>query len=205
MEGLVNGYYRFSVWTMRLAFLNVCWILFSALGLFVLGFMPATAAMFAIVRKWVRGEEDVPIFRSYWKAFKAEFVKANAAGLVLFVIGYMLILEFNILRGQDSFIYLVVSYTVLASLILYVAVFIYFFPILVHFRLKWVDYFKWPFIISFTHPVLTLFIMAVLWGVYYITWISIPALFFFFGGSVTALFIMWAVSKSFPKYEYHEA
>ncbi|MBD1222396.1 DUF624 domain-containing protein [Virgibacillus halodenitrificans] len=205
MESFVNGYYRFSVWAMRLAYLNVCWILFSVLGLFILGFMPSTAAMFSIVRKWVNGEEDIPILQTYWKVYKTEFVKTNKAGLLLFGIGYLLVLEFNILRGQDSFLYLFVSYTVLASLLLYVVVFIYFFPIFVHFKLKLLDYFKWPFIISFSHPVLSLFIISVLWIVYYITWISIPALFFFFGGSATALFIMWAVSRSFPKYEYREA
>lgn len=204
MDSFVSGYYRFAVWALRFAYLNVCWVVFSVLGLIVFGFMPATAAMFSIVRKWINGNEDFPILQSYWKVYKSEFLKTNSAGLLLFLVGYLLVIEFNILRLQDQFIYLFVSYTVLGILILYVVVCIYFFPIFVHFKLKWLDYFKWPFIISFSHPILTLFILGVLWSVYYITWISIPALLFFFGGSVSAWFIMWAVSKSFPKYEYKE-
>ncbi|MFB1049867.1 YesL family protein [Paraliobacillus sp. JSM ZJ581] len=205
MDSFVNVYYRFAVWTLRLAYLNICWILFSAMGLVVFGFMPATTAMFSIVRKWINGEEETPILRSYWKVYKSEFFKTNTAGLLLFFIGYLLVLEFNILRVQDSFIYLFVSYTVLGILILFVIVCVYFFPIFVHFKLTWFDYFKWPFIISFSHPILTLFVLGGLWVAHYIIWISVPALLFFFGGSVSALFIMWAVSKSFPKYEYQEA
>jgi len=88
---------------------------------------------------------------------------------------------------------------------LYAVLLIYFFPIFVHFNLKMTDYFKWPFIIGIVHPILTLFLIVGTSIVFYITFITIPAILFFFGGSATAFFIMWGVSKTFTKLEMKEA
>ncbi|MDY0409053.1 YesL family protein [Virgibacillus soli] len=204
MSGFVGGYYRFSLWTMRLAYLNFCWVLFTIFGLVLFGFMPATTAMFAVIRKWQQGQEDIPIFSTFWKTYRTEFFKTNGIGMILFAIGYLLIIEFNILRLQDSIVYQIVSFSVLVTIVIYIVVVIYFFPIFVHFKLKFIDYLKWPFIIGIKHPILTVFILCVTGIVYYTTWISIPALLFFFGGSVTALFTSWAVSQTFQMYEYNE-
>lgn len=201
MSGFISGYYQFSIWTMRLAYLNVCWVVFTLLGLGIFGFMPATTAMFAIVRKWHNGETDIPVFSTFWETYRTEFLKTNAIGLVLLVVGYVLIVELHILRAQESMVYYIVSFVVLTTLALYVVVLTYFFPIFVHFNLKTIDYLKWPFIIGIIHPILTVFMLGVIGGAYYLIWISIPALFFFFGGSVSAFFIMWAASKTFSKYE----
>jgi uncharacterized membrane protein YesL len=204
MHELVSGYYRFSVWTMRFAYLNLCWVAFTVLGLFVFGFMPATTAMFAIVRKWINKEDDIRILSTFWSIYRKEFVKSNGIGLLLFAIGYFLVIEFNILRTQESLPYVIASFTVLATIVLLGIVFVYFFPIFVHFNLKLIDYLKWPFIIGIKHPILSLFIIGGIGIIYYVTWITIPALFFFFGGSMTAFFIMWGVSQAFSEYEYHE-
>ena len=37
MEGLIGGIYRYSEWIMRLAYINILWILFTLLGLVVFG------------------------------------------------------------------------------------------------------------------------------------------------------------------------
>lgn len=201
MHSFVIGYYRFSVWAVRLAYVNLCWILFTFLGIVVFGFMPATSAMFVVVRKWMHGEEDVPIFHTFWKEYRTNFFRTNSLGLIFMFLGYFLVIEFNILRTQESFIYYIVSYSVLGTLLLCIVVWLYFFPIFVHFDLSWIDYLKWPFIIGISHPILTAFIFGVLGVVYYLTWITIPALLFFFGGSMTAIFVMWAASQTFARYE----
>src|SRR5690625_7635570 len=87
MEGFALKYYRFTVWVVRLVYVNLLWILFTVIGLGVLGIMPATAAMFAVVRKWLRGEDDFPIFTTYKDAYKEEFLKANLLGYILAIIG----------------------------------------------------------------------------------------------------------------------
>lgn len=205
MKGFVNGYYNLCVWITRLAYVNVLWVMFSLLGLIVFGFMPATSAMFAVIRKWIMGENDIAIFNTFWKAYRKEFFKSNLLGYILLVVGYVLSIEFQILRAQDSLIYLITSFGVIALFLLYFIILLYFFPILVHFNLKTTQYIKWPFIIGMIHPILTIFLIVGVLFINYITFITIPALLFFFGGSVSALILMWGASQTFAKYEKVEA
>src|SRR5690625_78727 len=158
MEGFIAGYYKFSVWITRFAYLNLLWILFTLLGFIVFGFMPATAAMFAVVRKWNMGEDDIPIFKTFWKAYREDFLKTNGLGLILFFIGYILIMEFKILRLQESVIYFIVSFSVLAILILYAIVLSYFFSIYVLFNLNIFYFLIYLFIICIVHSLILYFL-----------------------------------------------
>src|SRR5699024_10685272 len=113
MHGFVAGYYKGCVWVTRLAYVNFLWVTFIILGLGIFGLMPATTAMFGVVRKWEM-KEEIKVFPTFWKLYKQEFVKANVMGVILFLIGYLLVMEFQILRTQDSIIYYIVSFGVLA-------------------------------------------------------------------------------------------
>jgi uncharacterized membrane protein YesL len=205
MKGFVGGYYKFCVWAMRLAYLNLLWMVFSVAGLILFGFMPATVGMFAVVRKWNLKEDDIPIFKTFWKTFRKEFVKANVTGYILFAIGYILSIELHVLQEQESIVYLIASFGIVALLLIYFIVVLYFFPIFVHFNLKTYHYFKWPFVIGVIHPILTIFLAILVLAVIYFTYMLIPALLIFFGGSMTAYILMWGVSKTFPKYEQKKA
>jgi uncharacterized membrane protein YesL len=204
MKGFANSYYNFCVWIMRFAYVNFLWVLFSILGLVILGFMPATVAMFAVVRKWIMKDTDIAIFPTFWMVYRKEFLKANVLGYLLCVIGYVLSIEFQILRAQESLIYLIASFGIVALFILYGIVLLYFFPVFVHFNLTTYQYFKWPFIIGVIHPILTIFLLVVVSIINYLTFITIPALLFFFGGSISAFVLMWGASQTFPKFEQTE-
>ncbi|NBJ68847.1 MULTISPECIES: DUF624 domain-containing protein [Clostridia] len=201
MQGVANGFFRVSEWVMRLAYLNLLWIAFTFLGLAIFGFMPATTAMFAIVRKWQRGVEDFPIFTTFWSVYKKDFKSVNIIGVVLFLLGYFLSIEFQILKSQTELIYYLARFGVMAQFILYSIVVAYFFPIFVHFKLTKKDYFKWTFIIGLSHPILTVFLLGLLTFFYFIIIKTIPAFLFFFGGSATAFILMWGVSLTFSKLE----
>lgn len=201
MEGFVAGYYRFSVWVTRLAYLNILWITFTLLGLGVFGFIPATVAMFATVRKWLHGEPDVPIFATFWTSFKKEFVMSNVLGYVIILIGYFLTIEFQILRTQDHIAYLIASFGVIGLFILYLIILLYLLPVFVHFDLKIFEYIKWAFVIGIAHPLLTVVLFTALFILYYFTITTIPVLLLFFGGSISAYILMWGASQTFSKYE----
>ncbi|MFD1337288.1 YesL family protein [Oceanobacillus iheyensis] len=201
MTSIAQGYYSIAVWITRFAYVNILWIAFTILGLGIFGLMPATVAMFAVVRKWNMGEQDIAIFPLFWKTYRQEFVKANGLGLLLAAVGYLLTIEFQILGTQTSLIYQMVQFSVVVILILFAMVVAYFFPIYVHFNLKFMDYIKWPFIIGVIHPILTVVLLVGVGLLLSITFYSLPALLFFFGGSVTAYILMWGVSKTFGKYE----
>lgn len=147
------------------------------------------------------GEKDIPIFKTFWSTYKNDFIKVNGLGWILLIIGYLLVIEFKILRLQDQFIYVIASFAVISLFILYIIVLAYFFPIYVHFQLRLVDYFKWPLIIGIIHPILTVVMVVGVSFLYYVVFITIPALLFFFGGSVAAFILMWGASQTFTKYE----
>ena len=195
------GFYHYSEWNVRLAYVNFLWIAFTIVGLGLFGFMPATISMFAVIRKWRMGEEDVPILHTFWKNFKKEFIKSNIFGFLFFLLGYGLSIEFQILRSMDQLSYLIASYSVLGLIILLLVTFIYFFPIFVHFNLRSLQYMKWPFIMGIIHPLLTVFLLSIVGLIIYVTYFYMPGILFFFGGSVIAYILMWGVSLTFPKYE----
>jgi len=201
MQGFVAGYYNFALWATRLAYLNLLWIVFTILGLGVFGITPATVAMFAVVRKWVHKDRDIPIFKTFWEVYKKEFVQANILGMILFLIGYLLVIQFNILFHQESMMYKIAAFSVVALMILYTIILTYVFPVFVHFKLKTFDYLKWPFIIGIVHPILTVVLIVGIAVLVTIVYNTIPALLFFFGGSVLAYLLMLGANETFHKYE----
>lgn len=205
MNGFVAGYYRFAVWVTRFAYLNILWVLFSLFGLVFFGLLPATSAMFAVVRKWINGETDIPIFQTFWKSYRKEFMKINLLGYLIILIGYLLTIEFQILRTQEHIAYFFASFGVIGLFFIYFIVLLYFFPIFVHFNLKPFQYVKWSLVIGVSHPILTIFLLGVVLALLYFTFMTIPALLFFFGGSITAYILMWGASQTFSKYEEQQA
>jgi uncharacterized membrane protein YesL len=60
---------------MKLAYLNLLWIVFSVGGLIVFGSIPASVSLFTIVRKWlINKETDLPIFHTFFQNYKNEFL-----------------------------------------------------------------------------------------------------------------------------------
>lgn len=204
MSGMANGFYKFADWATRLFYVNVLWMAFTLLGLVLFGLFPATAAMFAVIRKWNEGEDDIPVFKTFWESYKTEFIRVNILGWVLAILGYLIYIEFSILRTQDSVVYYIASFGVIAQLILYMVIVLYFFPIFVHFNLKMFDYLKWPFILGIQHPILTVFLTVVLNVLIFVTLNTLPVLAVLFGGSVIAFITMWGISKTFANYEQQE-
>ena len=93
----------------KLAFLNILWLLFTALGLFVFGFFPATVAMFATIRSFMREDISIPLFQTFWSHFKANFVRSLSYGLlttVIIMIGavsvYFYFFKFNVTVSLPS-------------------------------------------------------------------------------------------------------
>ncbi len=201
MSGFIASYYHFSVWVTRFAYLNFLWIIFSVAGLLVFGILPATAAMFSVVRKWINKETDIPIFSTFWRSYRKEFSKINVLGYVILGIGYLMTIEFQILRSQEHIAYLFASFGVVGLFLLYMIILLYIFPIFAHFKLRSLEYIKWAFVIGIGHPLLTVFLMGVTSGLFYFIYLTIPALLFFFGGSVFAYIVTWGAQQTFSKYE----
>src|SRR5699024_6846796 len=85
----------FSQWFVRLMWTNLLWIGFTVLGLGVFGIMPATVAMFTVIRKWQMGETDISVWSVFKKTYFAEWKKSNLIGLIYLVVGGFLFLDLS--------------------------------------------------------------------------------------------------------------
>src|SRR5690625_7900357 len=77
-----NGIYKITMNITRFAYVNILWIIFTILGLGILGFFPSTVAMFGVFRLCVVGEKDIDIFPLFLFKFRNEF---NIAYIFVYV------------------------------------------------------------------------------------------------------------------------
>lgn len=199
-KGMLSGIYRISEKVMQIAYINILWILFSLMGLVLIGIMPATVAMFAVIRKLMIEEEQVLIFGVFWKRYKEEFVKANLFGYLIMFIGVIFWLDnlfFQSLHGMPAMIMALLS---AGLLMFYIIIVLYILPLYVHYELTFIDYFKTAFLLAISHPLQT-FIMASSGLVIAFCFMLLPGLLFFFSGSLYSFILMKSVFKVFSHVE----
>lgn len=198
MNKTVNRAYATTEWVMKFAYINLLWIGFSLLGLFVLGFFPATISMFTVIRKWIMGEGDIPIFRTFWTTYKSEFLRSNGLGLLIAVVGGLIVLDLVFMKNSGN------SFTNAIQIPLYmfmsavVMTMFYLFPVYVHYELKLIQIIKNSFLMMLINPIENLVMIAGIVAVFFVVKF-IPGLGFFFGGSLSAAIIMASGYLAFNK------
>lgn len=148
-------------WIWRAISANLCWLAFTALGLGVFGFFPATVALFTIVRKWLRKDTDVPVWKTFKHVYFKEWKRSNGIGLVFYIIGLFLFIDIRIIESFMSGVF-----ASFISIILYILVIVlivavgYFFAIYAHYELTSKEYIKQSFLITVTGLPSTIWIGA---------------------------------------------
>jgi len=199
-KGMLSGIYRISEKVMLIAYTNILWIMFSLLGLVLVGFMPATMAMFAVMRKLVIGEEQVPIFRLFWNKYKEEFVKANLYGYVFLIVGAVFVLDVMIFQSLDGLPFMLLSIVSVGLLIVFLVVVLYFIPLYVQYELTFFNYLKTASLLAVTHPIQTV-IMIVSGLIILFILLLLPGSLFFFSGSLYSFIITKMALKVFALVE----
>ena len=134
------------------AYINLFGFYCTFVGFIALRFLPATAAMFSIVRKLIQDEENFKILPTFWNLFRTDFLKTNGFGLIFLIIGYFFYFDFYFLQlnnGKLQFLFPILIF-ILISVIF---TFLFFFPVYVHFNLKFFQYIKQSFLIAITSPI----------------------------------------------------
>lgn len=198
--GLMGGLYRICEWIMRLAYVNILWIFFTVIGLVIFTVTPATVAMFTVVRKWVMGEIDVPVFRLFWNSFRKEFIRANLLGLILGLIGFILYIDFLYIVNIDGVYSSVLNVGLIVVLFFYIVVLLQIFPVFVHYELKTFQYLKYAMFIGLSFPLRTVMVAMGVVVVYFIITLF-PGLHLFFSASTVSYIIMWISNNTFKKIE----
>lgn len=196
MTGLWGGFYRLSEKIMGLVILNLLWIMFTLVGLIFLGLFPATIATFTVIRKWIQKEKDIPIFQTFFSAYKKDFLKGNVIAVILALIFYILYIDLQYLSVINATFYPVMLGVLVLAAAIFVVLTLYIIPVYVHFDLKLVQQFKYAILIGFTNLHVTIPLVAILAGLYYF-FMKVPGFGPFFGVSVPAFVVMWFANLSF--------
>jgi len=150
-------------------------------------FFPSTSAMYTVTRKWVTGETDVPLFKTFFKGYKENFKQSVFAGLIFSILIYVLVIDYYFFVEKMP----VLSYIFIAFLVLVFISLFNFFSMIVHYQMKTIQLIKNAFLISIGKPVRS-FITAILaCAILYISFAHFQWLFIFFTGSVIAYIAYW--------------
>jgi len=218
MRGLMGGLYRICEWIMRLSVINLLWILTSlpvwylllvlltAPGVedyetfFVQTFVligilspftlfPSTSAMFSVARKWVMGDTDAPLFRTFFRSYRQNWLQAMLGGLLYTVLFAVLIFDYRMYAqniaglGFLSMLFLFLIFLLLVSLL-------HFFSLLAHFHMGLLKLIRNALLLTIGRPfrtlVMALFCAAMFWFSTQFTFL-IP----FFTGSVIAYVVYY--------------
>jgi len=219
MRGMMGGFYKLSEWIMRLSVTNVLWLVTSFPFWFVFitlflnpqtegeaaGFListvtwmaivapftlfPATSAMFSVARKWVLGDVDVPLFKTFFRSYKQNYVQAMIGGIFYALLFAILIIDFQVYLKQISG-FQILAYLFIALMLLLLISLLHFFSLLSHFHMKTVQLFKNAIILTIGRPFRSL-TMAI--GAVAVIAISLRFTFLlpFFFGSIIAVYTFY--------------
>lgn len=192
-------YLRLGTWAFNLFLLNLLWFFFTCTGLIVLGIFPATAALFAVLRRTIIEDNDLPVLKLFVRNFRTEFIKANLLGYLYVLFGLVLYMYFQVVQliSYNQLQSIMVNITVVIS-VLYFITSLYVFPLFVHFDQKSFQYLKNALILAVGRPVRTIMMLLGLLLLTYICFritVLIPVI----GISLSCYVIMWTALKSLPK------
>lgn len=226
MRGLTGGLYRITEWIMRLSVINVLWLIcsipffFVVLSFFVqpevedikelvkqsvfllavlapFTLIPATAAMFTVARKWVIGDPDVPLLKTFFQGYKENYLQSMLGGILLEIIGLLLYNAYIFYSGQSGLTKLL-SFVFLLLLFLLFAVFLNYISIMVHFHMKFWQVFKNAVLMTTGNPFISIFTIVLNIAIIYFCF-KFTFLFPFFMGSLMAIVTFFQFHRSYEK------
>jgi uncharacterized membrane protein YesL len=187
-------------WIMKLAYINLLWIFFSLAGLLIFGIMPASIALFTIVRKWLMKDSDIPIWRTFLTVYRKEFKRSNILGLFLSLGGAFIDFDFLFLRTISGFLQTALLVPLLIIAAFYMITLLYIFPVYVHYDLKSIDYVKNAFFVGVLNFHITILMVVALSAIIF-SILYMPALFPFFSVALIAITLMFGGIYSFNRIE----
>jgi len=194
----ISGIYKLMDWISKLALLNLLWIAFTILGLGVLGFFPSTIAMFAVVRKWMLGEEEVSVIKTFWASYKKEFVKSNLLGVFIAAAGLVLYADLLFIQNAAKDIAAFLYIPLFIITFIFICTLFYLIPIFVHYEMKLTDVIKNSFFVMIMNPLSTLYMLIGSFGICFVL-SYVPPICILFSGNLLAMLFMKPACNAFNK------
>jgi uncharacterized membrane protein YesL len=183
-------------WLTRMLHIQVMWILFSMIGLFIGGIFPATFVMFAIIRKWIHGDDGIPVFKTFKDLYKKNFIKTNIIGWGMAISGASIFYYIKLFSATGGIISIVLVAMALSFALLYAVTALFIIPVYVHFDVDVLEMIKHAVIIAVSHPLHVLLMVITFIGFWYLMF-WLPVLLPFIGFSILAYFIMRIANAAF--------
>ncbi|TRZ35719.1 DUF624 domain-containing protein [Niallia circulans] len=182
-------------WVYRLLYVNALWMLFTLGGLILFGFFPAAAAMFYLIRQWMDGADDGPIFPMFAARFKAYFKQANLLGAIILFAGILLYVDLQFFFQAESTIFAIFRYTLLTITFVYLIMLPYLFPLLVEKKRTIKEVLRDMLFMSITRIVQSA-VMAIGCITIFAAYSQLAGFFICFFGSTVALWLTWNVKHA---------
>jgi uncharacterized membrane protein YesL len=223
MKGMMGGLYRICEWIMRFSVINILWVLCSipifyflivllhsqtldqfVFTLMIMGVLspftlfPATSAMFAVARKWVMGEEDVPLFKTFFRSYKENYVKSMFGGIIFTFLIVLMIVNYRFYAAQESALQFLSVVFIAFLLVVFISMF-HFFSIVVHLEMKTLQVVKNAILITLGRPLTSVLITITNLFILYISFYHFTFLIPFFMGSLIAYMTFFHFHRLFLK------
>lgn len=133
MNILDTRIYRWAQTATDFFLLNLLWLLAC---LPVVTAFPATAAMFGVVRDWVRGK-DSGVFATFVLRFRQNFWQSFVVGVLWVLFGGAIVLDLLLANELPGAAQVVMRSVLVLATILYAFTSVFLFPVMVHYDTKW--------------------------------------------------------------------
>jgi uncharacterized membrane protein YesL len=173
--------------------LNLMWLVAC---LPVVTIFPSTAAMFGVVRDWVRGKEG-SLTRTFITRFRENLGQSLLVGAIWTVFGVALFLDFLVASQLSFGAEVVLKFLLVLVSALYAFGSVYLFPVMVHYEADWKTVIRNSLLMSIGRlptTVMCLVLLAVMVGLTVI----VPFL-VIITGSITAYFVYRLCDREFRK------
>jgi uncharacterized membrane protein YesL len=187
-------------WVMRFAYVNVLWMLFSIAGLLIFGIMPASIALFTIVRKWQMNDTEIPVWKTFVTVYRQELKKSNGIGVLLYIGGVLTILDLLFVKTVDGVLQFVLIVPLIIILAFYIITILYIFPVYVQYELKILDYLKNALLIGILNFHMTILMLVSLAAIIFCL-LYLPSLIPFFGAVSISWVLMFGGNYGFERIE----
>lgn len=173
--------------------LNLMWL---AACLPVVTIFPSTAAMFGVVRDWVRGKEG-SLTRTFITRFRENLGQSLLVGAIWTVFGVALFLDFLVVNQFSYWAEIVLKSLLVLVSTLYAFGSVFLFPVMVHYETDWKTIIKNSLLISIGRLPTTIVCLVFLIVMLALT-VVVPFL-VVITGSITAYFVYRLCDREFRK------
>lgn len=226
MKGLMGGFYRISEWIMRFSVTNLLWLITSIPVVYLLlsvffseeitieliqttlfliaivapfTLFPSTSAMFSLARKWITGDEDAPLFKTFFINYKRNYLQSMLSGLLYSFFLFLMYVNYQFYLSQDNISQLLASLFLAFMLITSISVF-NFFSLQSHLHMKTLPLLKNAILITIGKPITSILIIATNISIVYICFAFFKGfLVVFFMGSIVAYMSFYHFHRMFQK------